>query len=236
MRTSKLLLGGPVLWLAACVVLTAQTVSKPRADVPLRPVVTAETPAQPAPPKYEMNLKWNERGTNVLTVPFKNESDRPMKVLGVQATRGIFIGDYPSNVGPKKEDFIAFVYDAADDTDGDIDIIRALTDQGIKEIHVKVNREDAVSLAAREVRWTVGDAATAKTVALTVTAGTATPTKVRATGGHTAVLEKSSATAWTVKITPSSTAKSGTFAVFVEFDQPLPGKATVILGNIQPKE
>jgi len=214
----------------------AGTPSTPPADVPLRPVPPAD-PAQPAPPTYELTAKWNERwSVSVLSVPFKNESEKPLKILGVQATRGIFIGDFPSTIGPGREDTIAFVHEGADNTDGDLDLIRVLTDQGIKEILVKIAREAAVKFDVRELAWTVGDAAEAKSATITVTAGTVTPQKARVTGGHQAVLESAGAHTWRVKVTPASTAKSGKFAVFVDFDQPLPGTAPVILGVIQPKE
>lgn len=212
------------------------TPSTPPANVPLR-LVPPSDPVQPAPPTYELTAKWNERSSaTVLSVPFKNESEKPLKVLGVQATRGIFIGDFPTTIGAKQEDKIFFVYEAADNTDGDVDLIRVLTDQGIKEILVKIVREAAVKFDTRELTWTAGDAASAKSATLTVTAGTVTPKKVRVTGGHHAVLETAGANTWKVSVTPASTAKSGKFAVFVDFDRPLPGTAPVILGVIQPKE
>ena len=210
--------------------------STPPADVPLRPVPHSD-PAQPAPPTYELTAKWNERSSaTVLSVPFKNESEKPLKVLGVQATRGIFIGDFPTTVGAKQEDKISFVYEAADNTDGDLDLIRVLTDQGLKEILVRIVRETAVNFETRQLVWTVGDTVSAKSATITATAGTATPQKVRVTGGHQAVLETAGANTWKVTVTPASTAKSGKFAVFVDFDKPLPGTAPVILGVIQPKE
>jgi hypothetical protein len=210
-------------------------VSTSPANAHLRPVVTAG-PAQPAPPTYELALKWDDRSTNVLTVPLKNESEKPLKVVGVQATRGIFISDYPVTVGAKKESNISFVYSAADNTDGDIDRIRVLTDQGIKEIVLKIAREEAVRFDVKELRWRVGAIADTKTVTITTTAGTAIPRSVRAGNGNRAVLEPVNGSTWRVQITPGSTAKSGQFAVLVDFDRALPGKSTVILGIIQPRE
>lgn len=214
----------------------AGTPSTPPADAPLRPLPPSDT-AQPAPPTYELTLKWDDRGSaTILEVPLANTSDKPLKVIGVQASRGIFIGDHPSTVSAKGEGKISFAYESSDNTDGDWDLIRVLTDQGIKEILVKVVREEAAKFEAREVSWTVGDAVATKSVTITVKAGTASPVKVRAAGGHQAVLEAVDATTWRVKITPASTAKSGKFPVIVEFDKALPGKAPVILGIINPKE
>jgi len=215
--------------------LPAQTPSTPPAGAPLRPVVPS-TPGQPASPTYELALKWDERNTAVLTVPLKNTSERPLKILGVQATGGLFVGDFPTTVAPGKEDSITFVYQAPGDTDGDTDLIRVLTDQGVRQIIVKLARAAAAQLASREVRWTVGDTPAAKSITLTVAAGTVAPRRLRVSGGHQAVLEKTGDTTWQVKVTPASTAKSGQFAVFVDFDQPLPGQAVVILGVIQPKD
>jgi hypothetical protein len=213
----------------------ASEVSKPPANVTLRPIV-APGSVQPAPSTYELVLKWDDRSTNVLTVPFKNDSDKTLKIVGVQATRGIFISDYPETVGAKKEESVSFVYRAADNTDGDADLIRVLTDQGIKEVLLKIVREEAVQFDTKEVRWAVGAVAETKTVTITVAASTVTPLKVRASSGHLAVLEPVNATTWRVRITPGSTAKLGRFSVIVDFDKALPGKSAVILGVIQPTE
>jgi len=181
--------------------LSAQTVSTPPADVPLRPVVPAD-PVRPEPPTYELTLKWNDRGSNVLTVPLKNESDKTLKVLGVQATQGLFLGDFPTELAPGKEDRVSFIYQAAENSDGTHELIRVLTDQGIKEILVKLVREEAVRFSAREVRWQVGEATAAKTVTLTVTTGTVAPQKVRATGGHQAVIEAGEGGVWRCRPRP----------------------------------
>lgn len=230
-------------WLAGFCVVTpavllgaAGVVSSPPANVTLRPVVSPEVTGQPPPPTYELALKWNDRATAVLTVPLKNDDEKPLKILGVQATRGIFIVDFPGTVPSKKEEKLSFIYSAADNTDGDTDLIRLLTDQGLKEIVLKLAREEVVRFDAKELAWAAGAPAEAKAITLTVAAGTAVPVRARATGGNQAVLEPVNATTWRVKVTPASTAKSGSFPIFLDFDQPLPGRAPVILGVIQPKE
>lgn len=231
---------GTVLSIAVATGTLGQTgpvVSVPPADVPLRPLVGGGTDAdQLAVPTYEISLGWNARDATVLTVPFRNAGERPLRILGVQATRGIFVGDFPGTVGAGAEESISFVYRAADQTDGDFDLIRVLTDQGIREIRLKVVREEALTLDLAEVRWTVGDPVAAKTVKATVRSGTVLPLRVRATGGHAAVLERVSDVVWSIRVTPASTARSGKFAVFLDLDRPLPGRASVILGTIQPKE
>lgn len=210
--------------------------SKPPADAPLRPVPESSA-IQPKAPMYELSAKWNERmSVDVMSVPLKNESDRPLEVLGVQATRGIFIGDFPDKIAPGKEDLLSLVYVASDNTDGDIELIRVYTDQGIKEILIKVDREAAVNFDTRELSWVVGEDATPKVALLSVVSNTVVPQGVRVTGGHRAVLENAGEGRWRVRVTPDSTAKSGRFAVFVDFDKPLPGMAPVILGAIRPKE
>lgn len=223
------------LLLPASVFAQAGVKSTPPVNVTLRPVVSSD-PVQPEPTTYELPLKWDDRSTNLLTASLKNDSDKPLKVLGVQATRGIFITDFPGNIGPKKQDDISFVYDAADNTDGDTDLIRVLTDNGIKEIRIKIVRDQAVSFDTKELRWTAGGVADTKIVTLTVAAGTAVPQKLRVSGGSNAVLEAVNATTWRVKVTPASTTKSGQFPIFIDFDKALPGKSAVILGIIQPKD
>ncbi|MBI5425308.1 MAG: hypothetical protein HZA32_14610 [Opitutae bacterium] len=214
----------------------AQSVSVPPADVPLRAVVSPLVNGQPLPPVYEISLKWNQRDTTVLLMPFKNGGEKVMKVLGVQATRGVFIADFPSTIPAGKEEAISIVYSAADNTDGDIDAVRVLTDQGIKEVHLRIARETVVQLSTRELHWAAGETLAAKTVKLTVVANTVTPKNARALGNSSAVLEKLSPTEWNVKVAPGSTTKSGRFVVLLEFDGALPGKATTILGIIDPKE
>lgn len=210
--------------------------STPPADVPLKAVTPKDT-SPSAPPTYELVAKWDDRGgKNLFTVPLKNDFGKPLQVLGAQATGGIFVTDYPLSVPGKSEDTIGFVYMAADNADGDLDVIRVLTNLGVRDIHVRITREEAVRFDTRELRWTAGGAAETKTVTLTVTAGTVVPVKARATAGHQAVLEAVDATTWRVKVTPASTVKSGQFAVFLDFDKALPGKAAVILGVIQPRE
>jgi hypothetical protein len=172
----------------------------------------------------------------VQTVPLANDTDQPLQILGVQTSGGLFVVDFPDKLPAKKSDTIAFVHQPAENSDGDLEVIRVLTDQGIRQIHVKVAREEVARLDLRELRWTVGDPVTAKSATLTLTAGTVQPVRVRATGGSKAELERVDATTWRIKVTPAATAKSGQFAVFVDFDQALPGKAIVILGVIQPKE
>lgn len=220
----------------AVVLAQAGVPSTPPPNVELRPVPPSSA-EQPTAPTYELKAKWNERmSADVMSVPLKNESDKPMEIIGVQASGGVFIADFPAKIAPGKEDRLSVVHVASDNTEGDLDIIRVYTDQGIKEILIKIAREKAAAFDTRELTWKAGDPAEAKTATLTVSANTAVPTKARVTGGHSAVLEKATETTWKIKVTPESTAKSGRFAVFIEFDKPLPGTAPVILGVIQPKE
>lgn len=187
-------------------------------------------------PTYELSLNWNDNLSNVLTAPIANAGTATMAVLGVQATSGIFISDYPTSIGAGKTDAVSFIYNAAANTDGDTELIRLLTDQGIQEIRVRLTREKVVTLDAKEVQWTVGESPSAKVVTLTVAAGTAKPTKVTAAGNNRAELKAVNSTIWTISITPGSTTRTGKFPVFVEFDKELPGTAVVILANIQPAQ
>jgi hypothetical protein len=209
----------------------ANSASIPPSNVPLLPVSGGNAAVEP--PTYEVPLTWNERADKVLSISITNDSRRALKIYGTQATGGIFVVDYPADLAPGKTDTISFVHNAPDNTDNECDLISLLTDQGIRIFRLNMIRQNAASLSSRELTWTQGGSADTKTVTLTVVAGTVIPQKIRTTGGNTAVLEKVNATTWAVRVTPASTAKSGKFAVFVDFDQPLPGQAVVILGVIQ---
>lgn len=202
------------------------------ANVPLRPVI-AEDPAQLRPPQFEIAVGWNDRTKDKLSVPLTNASDKPLQVLGVQATRGIFIVDYPNKIKAKGDDLIDFIYDAADNTDGDMEVIRVKTDQGIKLIHVQIKRSAVFNFDTRELRWKVGGKADTKTVTLKVPDSQVAPKRAKSSsGGHTAEIEKVDGTTFRIKVTPSSTDKATQFAVAIEFDQPLPGVAPVIMGVV----
>jgi len=207
------------------------TVATPPQNVPLLPISGGLSAL--APPTYKVPLAWNERADKVLSISIKNDSGKALKIYGAQATGGVFIVDYPTNLEPGIDDIISFLHNAPDNTDDESDLISLLTDQGIKVLRLDIVRQPAVSFDRRELTWTAGGPAETKTVTLTAAPSTVVPQKIHATAGVTAVLEQISATTWVVKVTPASTAKPGKFAVFVDFDQPLPGQATVILGEIQ---
>lgn len=187
-------------------------------------------------PTYDLALKWNDSLSTVLTAPITNTAKSAMTVLGVQATSGIFISEYPPGVGVGKTEMVSFIYNAAANSDGDTELIRLLTNQGIQEMRVRLTREKVVTLDTKEVQWTVGQPPSTKVVSLTVAAGTAKPTKVTVGGDNQAVLKAISSTSWTISITPGTTTRTTKFPVFVEFDKNLPGTAVVILGNVQPAQ
>lgn len=212
----------------------AQT--NPAATTPsLRSVTSPETNSINSS-TYELDLQWNDKLSGVLTAPVKNPSIKPLKILGVQATGGLFVGDFPTTVAPQKEDTVAFIYHAADNSDGSVEVIRLLTDQGIKEIKINLLREDVVQADTRELHWTVGDKPEEKVVTLTANPTAVIPVRVRASGDNVATLETVSPTTYRIRVSPGSTSRSGQFAVFVDFNKDLPGKAVVILGVIQPRE
>jgi hypothetical protein len=227
---------GPVILQAAepdSATRVVEAVAVP-AGVPLRRVVPAE-PGQAGAPTYELTSSWRAK-SQVSTVALANDTDKPLRVIGVQTTSNLFVVDFPQQVRARQADAIAFVYAASVNTDGDTELIRVLTDQGIREIVVKVQREEVAKLDVRELTWLVGERATAKVATLMVTPGTVTPVKVRATGDNAAVLEKLDEGTWRIAVTPGSTLKAGKFAVFVTFDQPPLGQAVVILGEVRPQE
>lgn len=181
----------------------------------------------------EVPLKWNSRGSDVLSVPIKNDSDKPLKVLGVQATRGLFLGDYPSEIRAKAEDRISFIYQAPDNTEGSVDIIRVLTDRGIVEIPVKLAREEAVRFDSRKVSWQVGEASDEKSITITVSGSVTMPKAARTTKGNSATLDFLGGGQFRVRVRPGSTSDVQTFPVFVDFDPALPGGAMVLTCAIE---
>lgn len=200
------------------------------------PKVADPSATQSTSPKFQLSMKWDERNTNVVTVPFRNDTGKPLFCYGVQATRGIFIGDYPSRLQPGQQDNIAFFYDAADNTEGDQDLIRLLTDQGVKEIVVKVTRDAVVQFDTRRLLWSIGDAPDAKSITITVTGGVTMPKAVRAPKGCTAALDFSHRGEYRVAIKPDSTAEPQLFPVFIDFDPALPGGSVVVTGVVAKKQ
>jgi hypothetical protein len=187
-------------------------------------------------PTYELALKWNDRWSGgVLLVPLKNDSDKPLNILGVQATSGLFVGDFPATIAPRKEDTIGFVYNTADNTESESDIIRVLTDDGVKQILVKHVREPLVQFSARRLTWAVAEAATAKSIEVSVASNVTMPKAVRTTKGNTATLEFPSAGQYRIRVTPGSTSEAQVFPVFVDFDPALPGGSVIITGVIEKK-
>lgn len=184
---------------------------------------------------YELPVKWNEKGTAVLTVPFKNDSKQVLNILGVQATQGLFVGDFPPVVAPGKEDTLAFFYSAPDNTDGDIDIIRVLTDQGVREIRVKILREAAVKFDSKQLHWAVGAAPEPQSVTVTITGANTMPKAVHSSQGNTATLTFPAPGQYRITVVPGSTAMPLVFPIFVEFDPALPGGAVILSGIIEKK-
>jgi hypothetical protein len=199
--------------------------------IALRPVtaVNGEIPA------YELPLKWNDQASALLSVPVSNGGKETLSVLGIQATSGIFISDFPTAIEPGKTDAISFIYHSPENSDGTAELIRLLTNQGIKEVRIRLVREQAVTADTREVSWAVGEERSAKLVTLTAKPGTVRPVRVATAGGNQVKLEAVNETTWTIAVTPESTARSARFPVFVYFDKRLPGAAVVIQGSVEPQ-
>lgn len=228
MKLHPLLLGLLLFSVAQAQNATPPVVSVPPPGVPLRPVINAD-PVQLRPAQFEITAAWNEKTKDKLSVPLSNSGDTVLAVLGVQATRGIFIVDFPSKVKAKGEDKINFIYDAADDTDGDMEVIRVKTDQGIVVLNVHITRQAAVTFDKKELNWKTGAKADPQTVTIKIPNGQVSPKKLKVSGsGNKADLVKVDGQTYQVKVTPALTAKSTQFAVTVQFDQPLPGVAPVI--------
>jgi hypothetical protein len=198
--------------------------------IALRPAAATEGGV----PTYDLPLSWSDQASGLLSVPLSNEQKQTLAVLGIQATSGIFVSDFPTTIEPGKTDAISFIYHAPDNSDGTAELIRLLTNQGIKEVRLRLLREQAVTADTREVRWSVGEERGAKVVTLTVKPGTVKPVRAATVGGNQVRLEAVNETTWTLAVTPEATARPGRFPVFVYFDKRLPGAAVVIQGSVEP--
>ena len=229
----RFLLPGSVWLVSMLAPLPAQAQPKGlvlSATIALRPATGADEKV----PTYELPLTWSDQASALLSVPVSNGEKQALTVLGIQATSGIFISDYPNAIEPGKTDAISFIYNAPESSDGTAELIRLLTNQGIKEVRIHLQREQAVMADTREVRWSVGEEGAAKIVTLSVKPGTVRPVRVATVGGNRAKLEAVNETTWTIAVAPESTAQSSRFPIFVYFDKRLPGAALVIQGSVQP--
>jgi hypothetical protein len=180
-------------------------------------------------------IKWNEKQLNI-TVPYRNETKGALRIDGVQTTPGLFVVDFPKTIAPGKQGDIVLIAVPKAQVSSDTEVVRLLTSQGEKTVELKAVKEETVQLERTELNWAVGEQAAAKAVNFTVAPGTAKPVKARALGvGNNAEIQAQGGKNFQLRVTPGSTAKMQQFPVVIEFDQALPGVATVVYCSIGSK-
>jgi hypothetical protein len=199
-----------------------------------RPVNEPVT-TQPTPPSMSLRLKWDE-SSRTFNVPVANDESRVLRVLGVQATAGLFVVDFPKTIPPHGSADFTFLYAARPGLGGTADVIRVRTDRGEKVVQINHDREPTAQLDSLALNWQQDEAARGKSVILTVPARTAVPKGVKAMGsGNAAELQPLGDGRYRVTVTPASTAKPQKFPVFVQLEPAVPGVANVILCSVEPK-
>jgi len=189
--------------------------------------------AKAFPPSLSLNLGWNESYREGIAIPISNGNTKPMTVIGVQASPNLFVEDFTRTVPAGGTGSITLVYFSLYNATGDTDIVRILTDSGEVDIPVSHSRVSAYQVDNQQLTWHVNDAAAAKTVNLTMAAGTTTPQSVRALGaGNTATLTPTGGNTYQIAVTPGSTSVAGSFPVIVTLNPTLPGGPLVVTCNI----
>lgn len=183
---------------------------------------------------FSLGLKWNETARH-FSVPLINSGAQPLKVLGVQASPGLYLTNFPKNVAPgASSDITVLFVDEAGASSG-TDFLKVLTSDGTKIIAINHDRAPVVQFDQSSLTWAQGDAVAAKSVIITVSGGVTKPIGVKAlNAGHKAILTDLGNGKWSVAVTPSSTKSATRFPVKVEFSPALPGVPGLIICDVAP--
>lgn len=186
-------------------------------------------------PTYELALAWNDTVKGPIAIPFTNPSADNWTILGTNATGNIYVAHAPAALAAGATDTLTVNYNSVGTSDVDTETIRISTDHGVKLINVHIARAAAVTYSASYQTWAVGEALTAKSVDVSVAAGTVQVTGAHVLGapGASATVQKLSDTLYRVSLLPGSTAQASQAVAVLDFDQPLPGKVPVLLINVQ---
>lgn len=178
--------------------------------------------------RYSLALKWNESSRH-FSVPFANDTDRSIKILGIQTSPRLYLTNFPKSVSSHSTtDLTAFFIDEAGGGNGS-DTIKVLTSTGPRTIVIDQDREQVVSFDQTSVAWKQGDPTTAKTVTLTVKDARTKPIAAKVVGTtHSATLKDLGNGKWSVSVTPSTTKTAQRFPVVVEFNPAIPGVTGVL--------
>lgn len=177
---------------------------------------------------FSLGLKWNETSRH-FSVPFANDTDRSIKILGIQTSPRLYLTNFPKSVSSHSTtDLTAFFIDEAGGSNGS-DTIKVLTSTGPRTIVIDQDREQVVSFDETSVGWKQGDPTSSKTVTLTVKDGRTNPVAAKVVGTTvSATLKNLGSGKWSVSVTPSTTKTAQRFPVVIEFNPAVPGVTGVI--------
>jgi hypothetical protein len=185
--------------------------------------------------EYAIPLAWNQTTFNA-SVTVKNTSAKPLVLLGVQSSSGVWVVDYPKVVPANGSAPLVAIVEAKAGAESSVEIVRLKTADGEKTLWLNLNRPPLVTMDSSRLQWGVNAPTVAKSVVLTLSTPSVAIKTVTSVAGHTATFQKRDAKSYVVTITPKSTAKAGSFPIVVTLDPAVPGSAPTITGLIVPKK
>lgn len=187
----------------------------------------------PTNPQAHFSRKWNE-SEGVIRVDFANPADRELRIDGVQVTTNLFVVSFPKAIKPNDSETFVFRYLARAGVNGDVDLVNLLTNDGIKTIEMRQDREKAFALDVANLEWVAGEPTVTKTATLTLLQPGVRPKSVR-TFGEAKVkteLREIGDGKFTIEVTPASADRAQRFAIVVEMEPELRGSIPLIQGAI----
>lgn len=186
----------------------------------------------PSNAKVTVSRRWNEKKA-AITIPFRNDSPAELKVTGVQSSGSLYVVTFPTFVQSGGTGEIQIAYSAEAGSESDLDIVRLLTNQGIKVIEVTQDREPVLGLEKSKLEWNVGDKDLKKTVLVVVADNVAELIRVKAYGdGNQAEFKTLDKGRYRIEVTLGSAEKPTQFPVMLEFKPGITGVQTVIYCSV----
>ncbi len=188
----------------------------------------------PLPVGFSLNLGWNETSRTNISIPVTNSQNAAMTILGVQTTANFFVEDFPQTIPANGKGEILLMYQAQTNVTGPSDILRLMTNFGELSMTIDHGRTQVASLSGTSLNWKVGETPMAKSVTLTIAAGsTVVPQSVTATGvGNTASLTALGGGKYQISVIPGSTATPEEFPVVIVYSPAVPDATAVVVANV----
>lgn len=206
-----------------------------QADISETPVALPSS-AHPEAAVVSLGLQPNEL-LRTFSFSVQNTEEQSLKVFGAQTTSGLYVVDYPKEIGANAQGTVTLLYVARANVSAPADLLRLMTNRGEKVVQINHAREPAITYDANALEWSQGEAAAAKSVTFTMLSAVATPKGVRALGtGNSAVLVALGDNRYRVEVTPASTEKPGQFSVIIQFSPLLPDVPAAIFCTITPRQ